>query len=235
MCLKFCEDYFGVHICIIMFPSSWKKYPFPDRSNRDTLTHIHVVYVVKSNFLLRYAPGCTFSSRKMKKLPSVGGGTPPFHPPPTPSPRSVATLPRKDCAPQIFWLITPLHSSIWGEMSMVNLGHSGHLSIFTLLKHLMMLLKYNFFQGLIFTPYQRHWYHLGPCSSDFFKVKTLLNNAFNRKPVWSLFLASVTRRAAEFWIRWSLEMCFSGRPRSRLLQLSRREVTRAWTTVPVSG
>ena len=22
-----------------------------------------------------------------------------------------------------------------------------------------------------FTPYQRHWYHLGPCSSDFFKVK----------------------------------------------------------------
>ena len=66
-------------------------------------------------------------------------------------------------------------------MSIVNLGHSGHLSIFTLLKHLMMLLKllkYNFFQGFIFTPYQRHWYHLGPCSSDFFKVKTLLNNAF---------------------------------------------------------
>ena len=27
---------------------------------------------------------------------------------------------------------------------MVNLGHSGHLYIFTLLKHLMMLLKYNF-------------------------------------------------------------------------------------------
>ena len=39
------------------------------------------------NFLLRYAPDCTFSSRKMKKLPTVGGGTPP-------SPRSVATLPR---------------------------------------------------------------------------------------------------------------------------------------------
>ena len=30
---------------------------------------------------------------------------------------------------------------------MVNLGHSGHLSIFTLLKHLMMLLKYNFFRA----------------------------------------------------------------------------------------
>ena len=34
-------------------------------------------------------------------------------------------------------------------MSMVNLGHSGHSSIFTLLKHLMMLLKYNF-SGLHF-------------------------------------------------------------------------------------
>ena len=32
-------------------------------------------------------------------------------------------------------------------------GESGHVSIFTLLKHLMMLLKYNLFQGLIFTPY----------------------------------------------------------------------------------
>ena len=93
MCVKFCEDYFGVHICIIMFPISWKKYPFPDRSNRDTLTHI--VHVVKSNFLLRYAPDCTFSSRKMKKLPSVGGRTPP-PPPPLPHPPqcSVATLPR---------------------------------------------------------------------------------------------------------------------------------------------
>ena len=35
-----------------------------------------------------------------------------------------------------------------------------------------------FFQGLIFTPYQRHWLHVGICSSDFFKVETLLNNAF---------------------------------------------------------
>ena len=86
MCLKFCEDYFGVHIFIIMFPSSWKKKPFPGRSNRDTLTHI--VHVVKSKFpSYSYAPDCTFSSRKMKKLPTVGGGTPP-------SPRSIATLPR---------------------------------------------------------------------------------------------------------------------------------------------
>ena len=88
MCLKFCEDYFGVYIFINMFPSSWKTYPFPGRSNRDTLTHI--VHDVKLS--LRYAPDCTFSSRKMKKLLTVGGGTPP--PTPSPSPRSVATLPR---------------------------------------------------------------------------------------------------------------------------------------------
>ena len=69
---------------------------------------------VEISFLgtLRYAPDCTFSSRKIKKLPTVGGGTPP----PTPSPRSVATLPRarslrslaKIVPPQMFWLITPL-------------------------------------------------------------------------------------------------------------------------------
>ena len=35
---------------------------------------------------------------------------------------------------------------------MVNLGHSGHLSIFTLLKHLMMLLKYNFFSASFLRP-----------------------------------------------------------------------------------
>ena len=41
------------------------------------------------------------------------------------------------------------NSSLWGEISMVNLGYSRHSSIFTLLKHLMMLLKYNF-SGLHF-------------------------------------------------------------------------------------
>ena len=51
------------------------------------------------NVLLRYATDCTFSSRKMKKfLGTVGGG----NPPPTLSPRSVAKLPRKDCAPKCF-------------------------------------------------------------------------------------------------------------------------------------
>ena len=56
-----------------------------------------------------------FQVEKWKKLPSVGGGTPPSHTLPplgryTPS-GLVASLPRKDCAPpqkKIFWLITPL-------------------------------------------------------------------------------------------------------------------------------
>ena len=34
-------------------------------------------------------------------------------------------------------------------------GKSGHLSIFSSLKHLMMLFEVHFFQGLILTPYQR--------------------------------------------------------------------------------
>ena len=52
------------------------------------------------NFLLRYAPDCPISSRKMKKFPTVGGRHP--LPPSHILPRSVATLPRKDCAPKCF-------------------------------------------------------------------------------------------------------------------------------------
>ena len=45
------------------------------------------------NFLLRYATDCTFSSRKMKKFPTVGGGNPPVpHPPPARSLRSLAKI-----------------------------------------------------------------------------------------------------------------------------------------------
>ena len=68
-----------------------KKYPFPGRSNRDMLTHI-TCRQVQISLLYRYAPDCTFSSRKMKKLPTVGGGTgdtPLPHPPPARSLRSL--------------------------------------------------------------------------------------------------------------------------------------------------
>ena len=55
--------------------------------------------IIHENVLLRYAPDCIFSSWKLKKLPTVGGHTLPV---------SVAPLPRKLFAPQMFWLITPL-------------------------------------------------------------------------------------------------------------------------------
>ena len=58
-------------------------------------------------------------------------------------------------------------------------GESGHLFIFTLLKHLMMLLKYNFFRAsFLHLTKDTDRLVCRPCSSDFFKVKTLLNNAF---------------------------------------------------------
>ena len=38
-------------------------------------------------------------------------------------------------------------------------------------KALFDAFEVQFFQGFIFTPYQRHWYHLGPCSLDFLKWK----------------------------------------------------------------
>ena len=79
---------------------------FPGRSNRDTRTHIGLgpstCRQVKISFFLRYAPDCTFSSRKMKKLPTVGGGhtLPPLG---RYAPSGlVASLPRKDCAPKCF-------------------------------------------------------------------------------------------------------------------------------------
>ena len=97
-------------ITSLCFQVQKKQYPFPGRSIRDT--RVPIEYMSSSqNFLLRYAPDCTFSSRKMKKLPTVGGETPPSHTLPplgryAPS-GLVASLPRKDCAPpQMFWLIT---------------------------------------------------------------------------------------------------------------------------------
>ena len=44
-----------------------------------------------------------------------------------------------------------LTAVVYGENEYMH--ESGHLSIFTLLKHLMMLLKYNYFQGFIFKTY----------------------------------------------------------------------------------
>ena len=57
-------------------------------------------------------------------------------------------------------------------------GKSCHLSTFTSLKHLMMLLMYNC-QGFTFTPYQRYHNRDMPLR---FKVETLLKSDFNAPP-----------------------------------------------------
>ena len=57
-------------------------------------------------------------------------------------------------------------------------GESGHLSIFTLLKHLVMLLKY-FFSGLHFYTLPKTLIACRDMQLRFLKGKTLLNNAFN--------------------------------------------------------
>ena len=62
-------------------------------------------------------------------------------------------------------------------------GKSGHLSIFTLLKHLMMLLKYNF-SGLNFYTLSKTLIACGAMHLRFFEVETLLNNAFKVRGKW---------------------------------------------------
>ena len=57
-------------------------------------------------------------------------------------------------------------------------GESGHLCIFTLLKHLTMLLKYNFFSGLHLYTLPKTLRACRAMQLLFLKVKTLLNNAF---------------------------------------------------------
>ena len=58
-------------------------------------------------------------------------------------------------------------------------GNSGHLSNFTLLKHLMMLLKYNF-SGLHFYTLSNTLITCRAMQLRLFKVETLLNNAFKK-------------------------------------------------------
>ena len=57
-------------------------------------------------------------------------------------------------------------------------GKAGHLSIFTLLKHLMMLFEVQFFSGLHFYTLPKTLIACRARQLRFSKVKTLLNNAF---------------------------------------------------------
>ena len=105
-----------------------------------------------------------------------------------------------------------------GKMSM---GESGpfwpHSVYFHSFEALNDAFEVQFFQGFIFTPYQRHWYHLGPCSSDFFKVKNCLNNAFKTKinnhfvskgPHWTNMGTWFTMWASVFVVVFSSIACF---------------------------
>ena len=75
--------------------------PYPHRSllsQTPSQFEFSIVFLSR-NFLLKYAQDCTFSSRKMKKLPTIWeGGHSPSH---TPIP-SVASLPRNLNSPIVF-------------------------------------------------------------------------------------------------------------------------------------
>ena len=60
-------------------------------------------------------------------------------------------------------------------------GKSGNLSIFTFLKHLMNAFEVQFFQGFIFTPYQRQWLSRRAMQLRFSKVETLFIIAFKKE------------------------------------------------------
>ena len=70
-------------------------------------------------------------------------------------------------------------------------GKSGHLSFVTSLKHVIMLLKCNFFQGFILTPYQRtSSIHVWHCKAvRFFKSGNIVKylNAFKDESYTSNF------------------------------------------------
>ena len=107
MCLQFCEDYFGVHIFIIIFLSSWKNTLF---SVGRIVTRLPRPYYstcrqVELSFL-GMPQIAHFQVEKWKSsLPWEGGS-----PPPTPSPaRSLRSLAKiVPPPPPMFWLITPL-------------------------------------------------------------------------------------------------------------------------------
>ena len=96
------------------------------------------------------------------------------------------------------------NSSLWGEISMVNLGYSSHSSMFTLLKHLMMLLKYNFYtlpKTLIpFTTIQFRFFFESENMPLIFYIYLQLSHYVNAKifyTLWILTLSDMTRSFKE--------------------------------------
>ena len=104
-----CVWNFWVHICIIMFLSSWKNTLFPIGrivTRLPTCRQVEISFLGKPQIAL-------FRVEKWKSsLPWEGG-----HPPPPA--RSLRSLglgrfapSQRLCPPQIFWLITPLHTHV---------------------------------------------------------------------------------------------------------------------------
>ena len=75
------------------------------------------------------------------------------------------------------WLTIYSNTAVYGEKWV---WYFWSLAYFRFFEALNGAFEDNFFQGFIFTPYQRHWQHRD-MQLRFFKVKTLLNNAFKIK------------------------------------------------------
>ena len=127
--------------------------------------------VVKSNFLLRYAPDCTFSSRKMKKLPIVGGGHPP---PPARSLRSLAKIVPPNCLAHYATDYSCTYiagytgancetGTLIGVARIFERGESDRAGggcgrgFLQSRFETRMLLRCNYLHGFILTHFQRHW------------------------------------------------------------------------------
>ena len=110
-----------------------KKKTFPGRSNRDTLTHIvHDIRQVEISFL-GMPQIAHFQVEKWKSSLPWEGGHPPCHTLPplgryAPS-GLVASLPRKECAPQMFWLITPLFVGLLSGFGQLHVFFSAHTTM----------------------------------------------------------------------------------------------------------
>ena len=95
MCLKFCEDYFGVHILIIMLPSSWKNILF-SRSVESWHAYPYSTCRQVEISFLGMPQIAHFQVEKWKSsLPWEGGPLP--HPPPARSLRSLAKIAPPKC------------------------------------------------------------------------------------------------------------------------------------------
>ena len=61
------------------------------------------------------------------------------------------------------------------------------LAYFCFFEALTSAFEVQFFQGFIFTPYQRHWWHEETCSSDFFKSENIVKQMLLKVWKWGLW------------------------------------------------